>query len=62
VNGDAREMPEGSTVRDLLIALELGAVLVAVERNQAIIPRTLHATTELADGDTLEIVHFVGGG
>jgi thiamine biosynthesis protein ThiS len=35
---------------------------VAVERNRNIVPREQWATTQLADGDQLEIVHFVGGG
>ena len=35
---------------------------VAVERNLEVVPRKDHATTELRDGDRIEIVHFVGGG
>jgi sulfur carrier protein len=62
VNGEARELPEAATVRTLLEALGLGGTLVAVERNGEIVPRAQHATTPLADGDKLEVVHFVGGG
>ncbi len=62
VNGDPRELPDGSTVRALLDALGLGGALVAVERNQTIVPRAEHERTVLADGDTVEVVHFVGGG
>jgi sulfur carrier protein len=62
VNGEGREVEAGSTVRDLLIALGLGETLVAVERNEAIVPRAQHAEAELYEGDRLEIVHFVGGG
>ncbi|MEZ4339297.1 MAG: sulfur carrier protein ThiS [Sandaracinaceae bacterium] len=62
VNGEARELAPGTTVRGLLETLGLGDTLVAVERNQEIVPRAEHATTEVADGDRLEIVHFVGGG
>ncbi|MCB9597750.1 MAG: sulfur carrier protein ThiS [Sandaracinaceae bacterium] len=62
VNGEPREVAPGTTVRGLLEALELGETLVAVERNHEIVPRAEHARTEVADGDQLEIVHFVGGG
>lgn len=62
VNGDARELPDGATVGDLLVDLGLAGVLVAVERNQDIVPRARHAATALAEGDVIEIVHFVGGG
>ncbi|GAB5540738.1 MAG: sulfur carrier protein ThiS [Sandaracinaceae bacterium] len=62
VNGEARSVDAGTTVRGLLEALGLGETLVAVERNQEIVPRAEHAEAKLADGDRLEIVHFVGGG
>ncbi len=62
MNGEARDVAEGTTVRALLEALSLGDTLVAVERNRMIVPKAEHATCALADGDTLEIVHFVGGG
>ncbi|MBI5516765.1 MAG: sulfur carrier protein ThiS [Deltaproteobacteria bacterium] len=61
VNGEARRVPRGTTVRALLDALGLRG-MVAVERNRDIVPRAEHATTTLAAGDALEIVHFVGGG
>ena len=35
---------------------------IAVERNGEIVPKTQYACTALQDGDTVEIVHFVGGG
>jgi thiamine biosynthesis protein ThiS len=35
---------------------------VAVERNREIVPKSLYATTHLAEGDRIEIVQFVGGG
>ena len=47
---------------ELLVELGLGDVLVAVERNEEIVPRGQHQAMELADGDRLEVVHFVGGG
>ncbi|MCB9658270.1 MAG: sulfur carrier protein ThiS [Sandaracinaceae bacterium] len=62
VNGEARDVEEGSTVRALLESLGLGDTLVAVERNREIVPRAQHATATLSGGDHVEVVHFVGGG
>ncbi|GAB4215434.1 MAG: sulfur carrier protein ThiS [Sandaracinaceae bacterium] len=62
VNGEPTEVPPGTTVRALLERLGLGDALVAVERNEAVVPRALHAVTPLAEGDRVEVVHFVGGG
>ncbi len=59
VNGEERELAEGSTVVDLLGQM---SGPVAVERNGEVVPRKQHANTLLAEGDELEIVHFVGGG
>ena len=62
LNGDPRRVAAGSSVADLLAQLELPAAKVAVERNLAIVPRSTFADVVLAEGDALEIVHFVGGG
>jgi sulfur carrier protein len=62
VNGGARTVPDGITVRALLEHLALTAGPVAVEINRAIVPRAQHAEHVVAPGDTIEIVHFVGGG
>jgi thiamine biosynthesis protein ThiS len=62
VNGTLRTVERGRTVRDLLENLALDPRLVVVERNREIVRRDALAETELRDGDTLEIVHFVGGG
>lgn len=62
LNGEPRRVPAGSSVAVLLAQLELSAEKVAVERNLAIVPRSTFADVLLADGDALEIVHFVGGG
>lgn len=62
VNGESREVSDGITVAGLLAVLGVADGPVAVERNRAIIPRALHASTGLSDGDVLEVVHFVGGG
>ncbi len=62
VNGAARPVAAGQTVAVLLDALGLDRRKVAVERNEAIVPRSHYDTIELAPGDQLEIVHFIGGG
>jgi sulfur carrier protein len=61
VNGNEREVADGLTVAALIAELGLSGP-VAVERNRDVVPRAEHATTTLAEGDRLEIVHFVGGG
>lgn len=62
VNGEEREVPSKTTVTGLLSLLEIQVPHVAVERNLEVIPRALHAETELAEGDKLEVVTLVGGG
>ena len=62
LNGDPRRIAPGTSIADLLAQLDLPAEKVAVERNLAIVPRSTFADVVLADGDRLEIVHFVGGG
>jgi thiamine biosynthesis protein ThiS len=62
VNGEARTLPAGSTVADLVRALGLKAEQVAVERNRAIVRRADHAATLLQEGDHVEVVTFFGGG
>lgn len=62
VNGEAKNYPDGLTVRGLVEALSLSEGPVAVERNREVVPRALHAETVLCDQDVIEIVHLVGGG
>jgi thiamine biosynthesis protein ThiS len=62
VNGEPRQMPQGATVGALLAAIGLDTRKVAVERNEEIVPRSTYAIVALAEGDRLEIVHFIGGG
>jgi len=62
VNGEGREVPAGMSVAALLTHLSLPAERVAIERNLAILPRTLWEKTPVEVGDKYEIVHFVGGG
>jgi thiamine biosynthesis protein ThiS len=63
VNGQPRTMAAGRTLADLLREHDLDPRLVVVERNRVILrDRDAFATLVLADGDEIELVHFVGGG
>lgn len=61
VNGDTREVT-ARTVLALVEELGFDVRKVAVERNLAIVPKSLHALTSLEEGDRIELVQFVGGG
>ena len=50
------------SVAALLVLVGLDTKKVAVERNEEIVPRSRYSETWLASGDSLEIVHFIGGG
>lgn len=63
VNGDSRRIPAGWTLAELLASLDLNPRLVVIEHNGAILrDRTSFTRVMLNEEDTLEIVHFVGGG
>ena len=63
VNGEVRTVADRCKVQQLLVQLGLDQQgPVAVERNGQVVPRARHHEVELAEGDVIEIVHFVGGG
>ena len=62
INGEQKAMSGVSTVAALVAQLGLDARKVAVEHNLEIVPRSAYGQTALADGDRIEIVHFIGGG
>ena len=62
LNGASRTLETPLSVAGLLGLLELDIRKVSVERNMEIVPRSTYAEIWLADGDELEIVHFIGGG
>ena len=62
LNGEPHDVPGPLSLGDLLGRFELDPRKVAIERNLAIVPRSAYGETALADGDRLEIVHFIGGG
>ena len=62
INGADRTVPGPITVEELLVHLEIDGRQVAVERNKKLVPKSEFDRTDLAPGDELEIVTFVGGG
>lgn len=61
VNGEEMDV-NGRTVTELLDSMEYGSQRVAVEINEVIVPRASYGETVIKDGDTVEVVRFVGGG
>lgn len=62
LNGEDRVFDRTLSVTGLLEALGHTGKRVAVERNGEIVPKSLHSQTQLAEGDTVELVVAVGGG
>jgi len=62
VNGEERAIPAGASIAAMLRGLGIDPKKVAVERNLEIVPRSTFGEVEVSEGDTFEIVHFVGGG
>ena len=62
INGEARDFDGPLTVESVLQTLGFDPRKIAVERNLEIVPKGAYGGTPVADGDKLEIVHFIGGG
>ena len=62
VNGKEVALNESITLNDFLIKAGYDVSRVVVERNLSIVPKINYNSVVLLDGDSLEIVHFVGGG
>jgi thiamine biosynthesis protein ThiS len=62
VNGEAKEVPEGTTLEELVRLLALAPERLAVEHNRRVVRRAEWSRVQLSESDTVEIVHFVGGG
>lgn len=61
-NGKPRGIQAGISIQELLDQMQLDCMQVVVEHNRNIIARQRLAETPLSPGDTLEVIHFVGGG
>ena len=62
LNGDPYDLDQPLSVQELLDRLNIDSRRVAVEHNKVIVKRAAFAATLVGDGDTVEIVNFVGGG
>ena len=62
INGETRELPDGTTVAALLEELGAPRFGIAVARNDRVVRRSEYETHVIADGDTIEIIKAVAGG
>ena len=62
INGETRQYNQAITIAFLIEELDLTGKRIALERNGEIVPRSLFAAQQLAEGDKLEVVVAVGGG
>ncbi len=62
LNGQDRDIEPGLSVRALVESLDLNPKLIVVELNREILSRDCFGDIEVANGDQVELVHFVGGG
>ncbi|NCO36632.1 MAG: thiamine biosynthesis protein ThiS [Armatimonadetes bacterium CG2_30_59_28] len=62
LNGEHRDIDDNLTIADLVDRLGLNRDGIAIAINRAVVPRPEHATTEIRDGDVVEVIHAAGGG
>jgi sulfur carrier protein len=62
VNGKDLTCSDGLSIHGLLVELGLKPDAIVVERNAEIVQRSAYAATMVTEGDSLEFIHFVGGG
>jgi sulfur carrier protein len=62
LNGESTFVDENTTITQLIEQLQFTGKRIAVEINEAIVPRSAHVNTLLREGDKVEIVHAIGGG
>lgn len=62
LNGENKVVPDNVTVLGLLQHLNIQPERVAVEQNQNVVRKKDYATAQVKDGDSVEIVSFMGGG
>jgi thiamine biosynthesis protein ThiS len=62
INGEPEKIVEGLSIAQLLEGLNIRPGRVVIELNREIVSRETYGSAILKEGDTLEIVHFVGGG
>ena len=62
VNGETVTLTQPVSLKDFLESSGYTTKRIAVERNGEIVPKQTYDSVMLTEADTLEIVHFVGGG
>lgn len=62
VNGETKQVEREINLEELLEKLELPTERIAIELNKTVVRKKDWATVKAADGDQIEIIHFVGGG
>lgn len=63
INGKVVQVPEDvKTIANLITHFNINHSVVIVEHNGEILDKEIHPTSEIADGDKVELVQFVGGG
>jgi thiamine biosynthesis protein ThiS len=62
LNGDPHEVAGPLTLNALLLQLNIDPRRVAVEHNLTVVKRANYDSTQIQDGDQIEVVNFVGGG
>lgn len=62
MNGKDRQIEAGHSVHSLIESLDLHPSLIVVELNREILDRAAYGDAMVQAGDTIELVHFVGGG
>ena len=62
INGKERDVHSSKTVTELVEELNIVAPNIAVAVNHQVVPKSQYPTTPIEDGDSIEIVHAVGGG
>lgn len=62
LNGEARDVTAGTTVRALVESLRVKPEMTAVQLNDCILPREDFAATQVSEGDVVEVIRVVGGG
>jgi len=62
INGEQRDIPQGTTIEQLIEQLGLSGSICAAEVDKKIVPKRERSSFEIQDGMTIEIVTLVGGG
>ncbi|NIQ00240.1 MAG: sulfur carrier protein ThiS [Nitrospinaceae bacterium] len=62
INGQEKDLQSSTNIAQMLAELEITGSHIAVALNLQVVPRAHYETTAINEGDTVEIVHAVGGG